>query len=259
MAEPLLRLESVSMHYPGADKKNRSVALDHISFHIYQGESIGIVGQSGAGKSTLARLILGLDSPSTGKIFIDGVNILRNRQKLEKKVQIIWQDSSQYLNPIFTVARLISEPLEVSGKGDIAWRKTRIEELLKITGLENELLSRKPHELSGGQCQRVAIARALAVNPKLLICDEPFTGLDIPSQLRLMKLFVELFRKLGMTYLLISHDISVVRSLCCQIVVLQKGRIVEIGETEKIFNNPSHDYTKRLIDSSRPMLRQCLV
>ncbi|GBC61569.1 ABC transporter ATP-binding protein [Desulfonema ishimotonii] len=254
MGEPVLRTVRVGKSYKAPHSRERFTALCDVNLSIHQGKSLGLVGGSGAGKSTLARLILGTEPPSEGEIFFEGQNMARltgrERHGFRKKIQIIWQDPTVYLNPFFTVARLIAEPLEVFRMGDRNWRAMRVSELLEAVHLDADLAGRKPHELSGGQCQRVAIARALALNPRLLICDEALSGLDIPNQARMLRLLEAIQKETGMAYLFIAHDLPLVRRLCHQVAVIRRGRIVEQGGTEAVFRNPSHGYTRRLLENT---------
>lgn len=263
MDEPVLKVADVSKFYKRPDKKGRFAALSNVNLCIYPGKSLGLVGQSGAGKSTLARLILGMEPPSKGKIFFKNQDLseLTRKQKylLKTKIQIIWQDPAVYLNPFYTVFQLVIEPLEVFKIGDKHLRKRRVNQLLKTVNLDPELLCRKPHELSGGQCQRVAIARALALDPCLLICDEMLSGLDIPNQAKMIRLIDSLCRETGMACLFISHDLAVVRHVCHDIAVMKDGKILEYGATINILDDPGHPYTRQLVESIRPLLRTSLL
>lgn len=249
MKPPLLSVESVSKSY-GAFREEKQV-LDKIDLRLFQGQHLGLIGRSGSGKSTLARLILGLEPPTQGRIYLEGSHLFEYGKNIRKKIQIIFQDPAIYLNPYYSVHQLICEPLKIfvpqlSRKA----QHYRVQNLLEQVGLEPRLERRKPHELSGGQCQRVAIARALCLTPILLICDEPFTNIDIGGQARLIALFESLARSHDLSYLFIAHDLALVKRLCPHLAVIQNGRIIEWGKTKAILNRPKEKQTRDLVENS---------
>ncbi len=230
-------------------------ALDGISFSVKQGETLGLIGESGCGKSTLARVILRLVPMTSGQIFLAGQNIsaLTERQLLpyRKKMQIIFQDPYESLNPRKSVGSTLAEPIDVHSltrtkQGTIK----RVEELLELVGLSNRYMERYPHELSGGQCQRVVIARALALKPSLIVCDEPFSALDLSIQAQILNLLLDLKDTMNLTYIFISHDLSVVRHMSDRIAVMYKGKIVEIAEYDVLSQSPQHLYTQTLLSAA---------
>jgi ABC-type dipeptide/oligopeptide/nickel transport system ATPase subunit len=249
--KPLVRIESISRCYSLPNRIGKSWALKDVSLNLPDGQATGLVGESGAGKSTLARLILGLERPDSGHIVFDGKNIAvkRRRLNLTRQIQIIWQDPMIYLNPYDTVAGLISEPMIGSGVTGRAVLQDCVVDLMHAVGLSPDLAERRPHELSGGQCQRVAIARAISVRPRLLICDEPLSSLDIPHQAQILKLLLDLQTQYGLTCLFISHDLTAVRKFCTQMAIIKDGRIVESGNTMHILHNPLHPYSRQLINT----------
>jgi peptide/nickel transport system ATP-binding protein len=220
-------------------------AVDGVSFSIPSGGVYGLAGESGSGKSTIARMIMGLTTPDSGDILIDGVSIRGQRHRA--KVQMVFQNPGASLNPRRTVGQSITVPLVAHGfQGD---RKGRIGDLLDMVQLPRHFADRYPHELSGGQKQRVAIARALAMNPRLLVLDEPTSALDVSVQARVIDLLEKLGRDLGLTYLFISHDLSLMRNFAQTVGVLYLGKIVETGPVAHVFEQPAHDYTRLLIAS----------
>lgn len=213
--------------------------------------ALGIVGESGAGKSTLVRIIMGMERPSSGQVWFEGRQTAfltkREKQLLKKKIQLIWQDPVSYLNPFLTVGQLIVEPLIVFGLEVRKERHLRVQELADLTGLEKNCLPKRPHQLSGGQAQRVAIARALSVNPKLLLCDEILSGLDSPHQVQILDLLKSLQAQMGLTVLLVSHDLAAVGYLCRRLAVLKDGKILEEAETRDFLQRPKHPYSVQLL------------
>ncbi|WP_291391288.1 ATP-binding cassette domain-containing protein [Devosia sp.] len=225
-------------------------AVDDVSFAIEKGKVYGLAGESGSGKSTIARMIMGLAGPTSGDILLDGHNITgeTGSRAYGRKVQMVFQNPGSSLNPRRTVGQSIEVPLAAHGTPRTE-HKQRVSELLEMVQLPADFASRYPHELSGGQKQRVAIARALAVAPQLLILDEPTSALDVSVQARVMDLLVDLGRQLGLTYLFISHDLSLMRNFADTVGVLYLGKIVETGPTASVFESPQHDYTRLLLAS----------
>ena len=236
------------------EKQTHFQALENINLDIYEGETLGLVGESGCGKTTLGRTMLRLIEPNSGNIFYKGTNLLYLREKelrsMRKELQIILQDPYSSLNQRLTIGQMLIEPMIVhqilSHNKD---RKKRAIELLERVGLEEAHLHRYPHEFSGGQRQRIAIARALTVNPKFIVCDESVSALDVSVQAQVLNLLNDLKQEFNLTYLFISHDLSVVRYMSDRIAVMQKGKIVELNDAETIYYNPQTEYTKKLIES----------
>lgn len=228
-------------------------AVDDVSFELYKGETFGLVGESGCGKSTLGRTMLGLYKPNSGKVIFDGEDIfsLKNKsmKEMRKKMQLIFQDPSASLNPRKTIADILNEPFHIHQVGTKIERKAKINDLLDKVGLSAYHLSRYPHELSGGQKQRVGIARALALNPKLIICDEPVSALDVSIQAQVINLLEDLQKEYDLTYLFISHNLSVVHHICDRVGVMYLGKLVETGNHEDIYRNTQHPYAKALISA----------
>ncbi|MEM9964463.1 MAG: ATP-binding cassette domain-containing protein, partial [Asticcacaulis sp.] len=235
-----------------AAKKGQSVAaVKGVSFDIAKGETVGLVGESGCGKSTLSRTILRLLQPSSGQILFEGKEISRLGNEAlrpyRRRMQMIFQDSYGSLNPRHRIGDIMQQTLKVNGVADAEERQKRIYELIDRVRLPRETLSRYPHEFSGGQRQRVGIARALLLRPSLLICDEPASSLDLPIQAQVLNLLVELKAEFGLSYLFISHDLSVVRYMADRVLVMQAGQIVEQGDHLQIWEAPGHPYTRSLI------------
>ncbi len=235
-------------------KKQLTKAVDEVSFSVYEGETVGLVGESGCGKTTLVKTLLNLENASSGSVFYKGQDISQfsNAQwrHLRKDIQIIFQDPFSSLNPKMTVGDSILEPMEVHGVGASRQnRKQRLNNLLNQVGLDESYASRYPHQLSGGQRQRVGIARAIALEPKIIVCDESVSALDISVQAQVLNLLNTLKENFGFTYIFISHDLSVVQYMSDQLLVMQKGRLVEIGDADEIYAMPKSPYTKSLIES----------
>jgi len=228
-------------------------AVDGISFQIEEGESFGLVGESGCGKSTTARTVLRLIEPTGGRIYFMGKDITdlskRELQALRKEMQMIFQDPYSSLDPRMTVGKIVQEPLDIYGIDSRKGRRKRVVDLLERVGLRGEDMDRYPHEFSGGQRQRIGIARALALNPRLVIADEPVSALDVSIQAQVINLMEELQEEMNLSYIIIAHDLAVVRHTCDRIAVMYLGCIVEMGKGEDLFKYPKHPYTMALLDS----------
>ncbi len=260
--EVILQAENLVKHYPiKAGVLRRTVghvkALDGVSFELYKGETLGIVGESGCGKSTLARMLMRLEEPTAGKLIFDGVDVYSQggsaMRRLRRDIQIVFQDPYTSLNPRKTVGDIVGEPFEIHTdvltKGD---RRQRVQQLLDLVGLNPEHIHRYPHQFSGGQRQRIGIARGLALNPKVIICDEPVSALDVSVQAQVINLLAELQAGLGLAYIFIAHDLSVVRHISNRVGVMYLGKMVEIGDEAQIYSRPTHPYTQALL-SAVPM------
>ena len=260
--EVILQAENLVKHYPiKAGVLRRTVghvkALDGVSFELYKGETLGIVGESGCGKSTLGRMLMRLEEPTAGKLTFDGVDVYSQKggamRRLRRDIQIVFQDPYTSLNPRMTVGDIVGEPFEIHTdvlpKGD---RRQRVQQLLELVGLNPEHINRYPHQFSGGQRQRIGIARGLALNPKVIICDEPVSALDVSVQAQVVNLLAELQAGLGLAYIFIAHDLSVVRHISDRVGVMYLGKMVEIGDEDQIYSRPTHPYTQALL-SAVPM------
>lgn len=228
-------------------------AVDDVSLHIKKGETLGLVGESGCGKSTLGRAIIRLYEPTSGEVVFKNKNFLklsgRDLREERRDIQMIFQDPYASLDPRMTVGQILTEPYQIHGSFNHKESEKKVKELLEIVGLKASHINRYPHEFSGGQKQRICIARALALDPSLIICDEPVSALDVSIQAQILNLMKDLQKKFGLTYLFISHDLSVIEHLCDRIAVMYLGKIVEIGTRDDLFKNPKHPYTQALIQA----------
>jgi oligopeptide transport system ATP-binding protein len=260
MAEPqaLVSIRDLTMHFPihsGVFRRRSGEvkAVDGVSFDIAAGETLGLVGESGCGKSTVGRSILRLYDITSGSIRIDGDEIATtdrdDLRSVRPKMQMIFQDPQASLNPRMTVSAIIGEPLDEHRRLTADQRLARVFELMDAVGLNREFANRYPHEFSGGQRQRIGIARALALNPKFIVCDEPIAALDVSIQAQVVNLLEELQDKYGLTYLFISHDLSMVRHIADRVAVMYLGRIVEIASRDQLFADPKHPYTQALLSA----------
>ncbi|MDD7388967.1 MAG: ATP-binding cassette domain-containing protein [Lachnospiraceae bacterium] len=253
--EYVLEVSHLKQYFP--IRKNRIVkAVDDVSFHIGKGEIFGLVGETGCGKSTVARTAMGMYHPSGGEVYLEGIRISdkkeyrRNKKRIQKKMQIIFQDSAAALDPRMTVEALIAEPMVLSKMyPDKKELKKEVLSLMEQVGLDTGYCDKYPAELSGGQRQRTAIARAIGIRPDLIVADEPVASLDVSIQAQIVNLFMELQKKQGFSFLFIAHDLSLVQFISDRIGVMRKGKLVEMAETEELFNNPCHPYTRCLLES----------
>lgn len=248
---PLVVIDDLRVAYPGQGWRSSPKEVLHgVSATIARGKTLGVVGESGSGKSTLGRALLGLAPVTGGRITFQGRDIAhatrRERRALSRDVQVVFQDPYTSLNPSMTIADILSEPLRVAGV-ERAEAQRRVRELLDQVGLPRNAWERLPREFSGGQRQRVAIARALALRPALIVCDEPVSALDLSTQATVLDLFLDLQAEIGVSYLFISHDLSVVRHVCHEVAVLYRGDVVEHGAGEQVTTAPRHEYTRRLM------------
>ncbi|PLS08461.1 ABC transporter ATP-binding protein [Neobacillus cucumis] len=264
--EPLMEISNLKKYFPIKQGilnrlKGKATpvvkAVDDVNFTIYKGETLALVGESGCGKSTTGRSLLRLIEPTAGKVLFEGKNILEHSsqelKRARREMQIVFQDPYASLHPRMTVAEIIAEPLHIHKVGTLAEREKRVESLMETVGLSTRMKNRYPHEFSGGQRQRIGIAKALALNPKLVICDEPVSALDVSVQAQVINLFQDLQKEFNLTYLFISHDLSVVKHISDRVGVMYLGKLVEIAKTEELFSSPKHPYTKALL-SARPMI-----
>jgi oligopeptide transport system ATP-binding protein len=253
----LLEVHDLKKHFPVTKgivfrrEVGQVKAVDGVSFSIEKGEALGLVGESGCGKSTVARCLLKLLAPTAGQVRFDGADLerldRRATTRFRRRVQAIFQDPYSSLNPRMKVREIVGEPLYVHGLERGAGLAGRVDRLLERCGLPRRLAERYPHEMSGGQRQRVGIARALALEPELVVCDEPVSALDVSIQAQIINLLDDLRSELGLTYLFIGHDLSVVRHLCDRVAVMYLGRLVEIAASDELFDHPCHPYTRALL------------
>ena len=255
----LVRVQDLKKHFPitrgilvqrqvGAVK-----AVDGVTFDIYGGETLGLVGESGCGKTTAGRTILCLYHPTAGQVYFDGADLTAMKReelrRMRRRMQMIFQDPFASLNPRMTIARIIGEPLRVhrlaSGKAQV----DRVQELLRLVRLNPRFINRYPHEFSGGQRQRIGVARALASDPEFIVCDEPISALDVSIQAQIVNLLEDLQDQLGLTYLFIAHDLSMVRHICDRVAVMYLGKIVELAKKDELYEHPAHPYTQALLSA----------
>ena len=260
--EVMLRVENLKKYFPiyrGViiSRKVAAVkAVDNVSFTIYKGETLGVVGESGCGKSTTGRAILHLEKPTAGKVYLGDIDLTKlgweEMRLLRPRMQMIFQDSYASLNPRHSVGKIIAEPMVIHGIMDFGRRYKRVMELLELVGLNPNHYDRFPHEFSGGQRQRINIARSLALNPDFIVCDEPISALDVSIQAQIVNLFQDLQEKLGLTYMFIAHDLSMVQHISHRVAVMYLGKIVELTDRHSLFSQPLHPYTQSLM-SAVPM------
>jgi oligopeptide transport system ATP-binding protein len=254
---PLLEVRDLEKHFPikSGILFDRTVghvkAVDGVSFEIGEGETLGLVGESGSGKSTTGYCILQLLRPTSGSVRFMGEELTELKRedlrRMRREMQIVFQDPYASLDPRMTVGNIVAEPLVVHGIGSKKMRRETVRRLLETVGFNPEFTNRYPHEFSGGQRQRIGIARALALNPKLIVCDEPVSALDVSIQAQILNLLKDLQRDFGLTYLFIAHDLAVVRAMSDRIAVMNQGRLVEIGPAEEVYTNPREEYTQALL------------
>lgn len=252
MDENLLEVKNLKKYFKVKGGKMLH-AVNDISLAVKEGETLGLVGESGCGKSTVGKIIAGLSNPTDGEITFRGKDVLRIRgvekRRLRREIQIVFQDPYSSLNARKTVKQILSEPFRINHVASGAAVEEKVQELLKLTGLQEDILYKYPHELDGGKRQTIGIARALALRPTFIVCDEPVSALDVSIQAQIINLMMDLQEELKLTYLFISHDLSVVRHLSKRIAVMYLGKIVELADTEELFSNPLHPYTQALLSA----------
>jgi oligopeptide/dipeptide ABC transporter ATP-binding protein len=252
-ADELVRVRQLVKHFPVEGSDDVVRAVDGVTFEIFEGETLGLVGESGCGKSTVGRCLLRLIEPTAGEVVFDGRDVRalsrRELRELRREMQIIFQDPYASLNPRLKVRAIVGEPLVIHGLKDKEQRRERVAELLKKVGLDPDYMNRYPHEFSGGQRQRIGIARALALNPKLIVADEPVSALDVSVQAQVVNLLQDLQGEFGLTYLFISHGLAVVEHISTRVAVMYLGRIVEVASAEELYARPLHPYTQALLSA----------
>ena len=257
MSEPVIRVEHLKKFFPVKgklfEKKQYVKAVNDISFSIRRGETLGIVGESGCGKSSLGRTVLKVHQPDSGHIYFNGTDITKLNEKqmhpYRQKMQMIFQDPYASLNPRFTVGETIAEPMEIYQMYNPKERMERVQQLMETVGLKPDHIRRYPHEFSGGQRQRIGIARTLALNPEFIVCDEPFSALDVSIQAQIINLLEKIQDERKISYIVVAHDLNAVRHISHNIGVMYLGHLVEIGPAAEVYQNPKHPYTKALISS----------
>ncbi|MGF1666743.1 MAG: ABC transporter ATP-binding protein [Acidimicrobiia bacterium] len=253
MTEAVLRVEDLVKHFPGGRRRTVIRAVGGVSFEIAAGETLGLVGESGCGKSTTGRAVLQLERPTSGRVWLESTELTtldeEQLRRLRPRMQMIFQDSYASLNPRHTVARIVGEPLKTHTTMTDRQAEERVHELLDLVGLRRVHGRRYPHEFSGGQRQRINIARALALNPTLVVCDEPISALDVSIQAQVINLFADLQARFGIAYLFIAHDLSMVEHISHRVAVMYLGHIVETATTEELFASPRHPYTQALLSA----------
>ncbi len=251
--EELVRVRALVKHFPVEGSDDVVRAVDGVTFEILRGETLGLVGESGCGKSTVGRCLLRLIEPTRGEVLFEGRDVLKlgkaGLRELRREMQIIFQDPYASLNPRMTVLATVSEPLKIHGLGNKTERRERVAELLRKVGLDPDYMNRYPHEFSGGQRQRIGIARALALNPKLIVADEPVSALDVSVQAQVVNLLQDLQEEFGLTYLFISHGLAVVEHISTRVAVMYLGRIVEVASAATLYAQPLHPYTQALLSA----------
>ena len=249
----ILELNNVRKEFHTSSSKRAIVAVDNVSLKLEKGKTLGIVGESGSGKSTLGRLMLRLIEPTAGEINFDDVDLLKLKntelRKMRSKMQMIFQDPMSSLNPRMSIRQLVSEPLEIHRNLKASDQNAAVEEIITKVGLEKSALDKYPHEFSGGQRQRISIARAVINNPSLIVADEPVSALDVSIQSQILNLLMDLRNDLNLSFVFISHDLSVVRHIADEVAVMYLGNIVEIAPADQLFSNPQHPYTQALISA----------
>jgi len=257
---PLLSVTGLVKEFSSGRLFGRSTpvrAVDEVSFTVDEGETFGLVGESGSGKTTTGRCVLRLIEPTAGEVVFKGLDVRALTQpdlrRARRHFQIVFQDPYSSLNPRLKAGQIVEEPLVVHGVGTAAERRERVQRLFELVGLEQAAAAKYPHEFSGGQRQRIGLARALALEPSLIVADEPVSALDVSVQAQVVNLLLDLQQELGLTYLFISHDLRLVRQVCRRIAVMFKGRIVELGPADRVFTEPAHEYTRALL-SAVPVL-----
>ena len=257
MSDTLLRVEDLKIYYPvagsGFGKKEFVKAVDGVTFEVKKGEVFGIVGESGCGKSTLGRGVCKLENLTSGHVYLDGEDITeyndRRMRSIRKKVQMVFQDPYSALNPQKTIYTSFEEPLKTHGYTSVEEREAIMQRVLKLVNIPTDYLMRYPHEFSGGQCQRIGIARALIIEPKMIICDEPVSALDVSIQAQVVNLLKSLQKEMGLSLIFIAHDLAVVKHISDRVLVMYLGNAMELGSDEEVYNNTKHPYTKALMSA----------